>query len=67
VDDVARLELLAGRLGGGIVLAELSPLLRELLELSGLRVEMEGEAELGEKSLGVQEGQEEMHFGDLPP
>jgi hypothetical protein len=42
VDVVARLALLAGRFGGGIVLAEPSPALVALLELAGLRVEMEG-------------------------
>ncbi len=66
MDDVARLALLAGRLGGGIVLTEVSPALRTLLELAGLRVEVEGQAELGEEPLGVQEGQEEGHPGDLP-
>jgi len=65
VDDVAHLALLAGRLGGGIVLAEVSPALRALLELAGLRVEVEGQAELGKEPLGVQEGQEERHPGDL--
>jgi hypothetical protein len=67
VDDVVHLALLAGRLGGGIVISELSPALRALLELSGLRVEVEGQAESGEEPLGVQEGQEESHPGDLPP
>jgi hypothetical protein len=66
VDRVARLSLLAGRLGGGIVLAEVAPELRALLELCGLRVEVEGQAERGEQALGVEEGQEEAHPGDLP-
>jgi len=66
VDCVARLALLAGRVGGHIVLADVSPMFRALLELVGLRVEVEGQAELGEQSLGVQEGQEEGHPGDLP-
>jgi hypothetical protein len=48
VDVCARLALLAGRLGGNMVVAQLSPALRALLELSGLRVEVEGQAELGE-------------------
>lgn len=72
VDDLARLVLLAGRFGGGIVLAEVSPTLGALLELAGLRVELgglrvevEGQAELGEQPIGVQEGQEERHPGDL--
>jgi hypothetical protein len=42
VDDVARLALMAKRMGGGIVLAEVSPDLRALLELTGLVVEVEG-------------------------
>jgi len=67
VDDVARLALLAQRLGGTVVLAELSPTLRGLLELTGLPVEVEGQAEIGKETLRVQEGQEEGHPGDLPP
>jgi hypothetical protein len=66
VDDVARLALLAGRIGGSIILSDVSPALRSLLRLSGLRVEAEGEAEGGEETLHVQEGQEELHPGDLP-
>jgi hypothetical protein len=56
VDDVARLALLAGQLGGRIVLSDVSPALHALLELAGLRVEMEWEAEGGEEPLGVQGG-----------
>ncbi|HUZ21270.1 MAG TPA: hypothetical protein VMU75_11935 [Acidimicrobiales bacterium] len=67
VEEVARLALLAGRVGGCVVLAQLSPSLRVLLELVGLRVEVEGQTELQEQPLGVQEGQEEGHPGDLPP
>lgn len=66
VDGVARLTLLAGRLGGGIVLAEVSPALKVLLHLAGLRLQMEGEAELGEKPLGIQEVQEVVHLGNPP-
>jgi hypothetical protein len=66
VDDVARLALLAGRIGGRIILSDVTPALRSLLELSGLRVEAEWEAEGGEESLAVQEGQEKLHPGDLP-
>jgi hypothetical protein len=65
VDDVARLALLATRLGCRIALAEVSPAMRELLDLAGLRVEVQGQAELGEEPLGVQERQEEVHPGDL--
>jgi hypothetical protein len=42
VDGLARLALAARRLGADIVVSELSPALRELLELAGLRVEVEG-------------------------
>jgi len=41
VDDVARMALLGRRLGGGIVLGNVSPALRALLELAGLGVQME--------------------------
>jgi hypothetical protein len=56
VDDVARLALQAGRIGGRIVLSEVSPALRSLLELAGLGVEVEWETEGGEEPLGVQGG-----------
>jgi len=74
VDDVARLALLAKRLGAKTVLTDVSPALQALLDLTGLRVpveglraEMERQAELGEEPLGAQEGQEEGHTGDLSP
>jgi hypothetical protein len=67
VDDVARLALLAVRLGGRIVLAEVSPAFRTLLELAGLSVEVEGQVESGEEPLWIQEGQEDAHGGDPPP
>jgi hypothetical protein len=67
VDRVARLALLAGRLGGGIVLADVSSALRELLDLAGLSVQVAGEAERREEPLGVEGGQEEIHPGDLHP
>ena len=66
VDYVARLALLAQRIGGGIVLGELSPALQGLLELAGLSVEVQGQAEFGEQPLGVEERQEERHPGDRP-
>jgi hypothetical protein len=67
VDEVARLALLARRLGGRIILSDLSPALRSLLDLAGLRVEVEGEAESGEEPLRVEEGQEHLHPDDLAP
>jgi hypothetical protein len=65
VDDVARLALLAKRIGGGVILSEVSSDLRALLELTGLGVEMEGKPERREETLGVQQIEEEGHSGDL--
>lgn len=65
VDEVASLALLAGRLGGGVVLAEVSAALDALLRLAGLGVEVEGQAELAEEPPGAQQGQEKGHPGDL--
>jgi hypothetical protein len=65
VDDVARLALLAKRFGGAIVLADVAPALRALLELSGLCVEVQRQAESREESFGVEQGQEEAHPDDL--
>jgi len=42
VGDVARLALIAKRLGGGLLLTDVSPDLRALVELAGLVVEMDG-------------------------
>jgi hypothetical protein len=42
VDDVARFVLLAKRLGGRLVLTDLSTKLRELLDLAGLPAELAG-------------------------
>jgi hypothetical protein len=67
VDEVARLALWAGRDGGSVVLSEVSPELDELLELSGLRVEMRWQAEGGKEALVVEQVEEEAHPGDLPP
>ena len=66
-DEVARLALLAGRLGGDVALGEVCPALDALLHLTGLAVEVEGQAELAEEPLRAQEGQEEGHPGDLAP
>ena len=67
VDEVARLELLTARLGGRIELIDVAPALRELVDLAGLAVEMEREAKGREQPLGIEEFQEEVHGGDLPP
>ena len=42
VDRVARLALGAGRLGGRVVLSDVDPDLRSLLDLAALPVEVEG-------------------------
>jgi len=67
VDSVARLMLVAGRLGGRIILDEVAPAMGAILELAGLGVEVEGQAELGEQPLGVQDGEEPTHRGHLAP
>jgi hypothetical protein len=48
VEDLARLALVAKRLGAHLQLAEVTPELVDLLELAGLRVEMERQPEIGE-------------------
>jgi hypothetical protein len=67
VDEVARLALMARRIGGTTVITDVSPALWALLELAGLRAEMEGQAELGEEPLGAQQSQEPRHTRDLSP
>jgi hypothetical protein len=55
VEKVARLKLAAVRLECRLVLEQPSPGLLELLELAGLRVEVEGQPEGREDLGGVQE------------
>ncbi|WP_327401738.1 STAS domain-containing protein [Streptomyces sp. NBC_01288] len=55
VDLLARLALTARRAGGRIRLRDPAPALRALLDLVGLRVEMEGQVEQREPALRVQE------------
>jgi len=55
VDTLARLQLRARRQGGRVRLEELADALAELLELTGLRRELGGEAELGEEPVGFEE------------
>ncbi len=55
VDLLARLQLAARRAGGRIRLREPTPVLRALLDLVGLRFEVEGQVEQREPALGVQE------------
>ncbi|MDN0195346.1 STAS domain-containing protein [Streptomyces sp. S.PNR 29] len=55
VDLLARLELTARRAGGRIRLRDPDPALHALLDLVGLRFEMEGQPEQREPPLGVEE------------
>lgn len=55
VDVLARLQLAALRAGGRIRLRGPSPALRALLDLVGLRFELEGQVEEREPPLGVEE------------
>ncbi|MDO0935853.1 STAS domain-containing protein [Streptomyces sp. DG2A-72] len=58
IDLLARLELAARRAGGRIRLRDPAPALHALLDLVGLRFEMEGEPEQREPAFGVQEAVE---------
>jgi ABC-type transporter Mla MlaB component len=64
VDLLARLELAARRAGGRIRLRDPDPALPALLDLVGLRFQMEGQAEEREPALGVEEAVE---TGDPAP
>lgn len=64
VDLLARLALGSARNGGALMLSDVAPSLRELLWLTGLGVEVEGEPEGGEQPLRFQEVQEEAERGD---
>ncbi|WP_189312090.1 STAS domain-containing protein [Streptomyces brasiliensis] len=55
IDLLARLELAARRAGGRIRLRDPDPALHALLDLVGLRFEMEGQAEQREPALRVEE------------
>jgi hypothetical protein len=67
IDHLSRIALGAKRLGWRVVLVDVSPTLRQLLDLVGLTLEMEGQPELGEEPVRVERSQEEIHPGDLPP
>ncbi|GAA3129987.1 STAS domain-containing protein [Streptomyces echinatus] len=58
VDLLARLELTARRAGGRIRLRDADPALHALLDLVGLRFQMEGQVEEREPALGVEEAVE---------
>jgi hypothetical protein len=66
LDVLSLLALHARRRGIALVLAGGTPALLALAEMSGLAGEMVGEAERGEQTLRVEQGQEEAHLGDLP-
>jgi hypothetical protein len=66
VDSLARLALAAKRLDAALRLVEISPQMWQLLELSGLSVEMQWKTELGEEPLGIHHREEEAHRRDLP-
>jgi hypothetical protein len=66
VEEVARLMLAARHLGAGVRLGGVMPVVRELLELSGLGVEVQWQAEGGEEGGGLGNSQEEGQPGDLP-
>ena len=65
VDEIARAVLAAKRDGRQVVLDDAWPELVELLELTGLRVEVKRQAESGKESLWVEKVEEEAHPGDL--
>ncbi|WP_128092185.1 STAS domain-containing protein [Streptomyces resistomycificus] len=58
VDLLARLDLAARRAGGRIRLRDPAPALQALLDLVGLRFEMEGQVEQREPALRVEEAVE---------
>jgi hypothetical protein len=61
VDALARFQLALRRAGARVSLQDLSPALRELLDLVGLDREMTGQSESGEEFLGVEEGVDPGH------
>jgi hypothetical protein len=65
VDALARLALWAKKGGAVLSLDELSTEMRELLELAGLAVEMEREAE-GTEELRAEQREEAVDPGDPP-
>lgn len=58
VDLLARLELTARRAGGRILLRDPAPALGALLDLVGLRLQVEGQVEQREPAPGVEEAVE---------
>jgi hypothetical protein len=67
VDRIGRMALVARRDGGRLELDEVAPELAELLELAGLGVEVQRQAEAREEPLGIERIEEEAQRGDLAP
>lgn len=66
VDAVGRLALAARRISGTARLTAVCGELADLLEISGLVVEMEGHPEGREQPLRIEHVEEEAHPGDSP-
>jgi hypothetical protein len=66
IDVIARVALLARRRGGAVVLRDVTAELRALLELAGLRVEVQRQPEGREEALWIEEVEEEGHPGHAP-
>jgi len=64
VEMIARLALLAQRMGVTISVVDVSGELVDLLRLAALPIEVEGQPEGREQPLGVQGGEEEAHLDD---
>jgi hypothetical protein len=64
VDELARLVLTADRFGGDLIVTELADELRELLDLVGLRVEVERQTKPRKEPFGLEIRQEETHPDD---
>lgn len=65
VDQIARLALTARRAGGRLIIDVLCDELAELLDLAGLGVEVQWQAERREQPLGSHGGQEDRQLGDF--
>ena len=64
VDQIARLALTARRAGGQLLIESVCDELAELLDLAGLGVEVNWDAERWEQPLGIHRCQEDRHLGD---
>ena len=64
VDQIARLALTARRAGGRLVIESVCEELADLLDLAGLGVEVNRDAERREQPLGIHRRQEDRQLGD---